>query len=372
MEFNINILPEAVSEREKSLKALQDMSRGEITNITSRALFREEPLEQRLVSLVQDIETARFWGILSTIDGYWHQTPNFDGMMKEMEATREWARSTFPHHHLEKLLNIVVNQALLRPYVNFAPGTQKPHVVLYEELVEKPGSMFARSVTPDLKRRLNNGRFWESLPEVTCSVNSGAAIRHVEEVLVHHYDALELSFVPKGLLMMKDVMGRMSLEKIALRHIGDTGIEKYQHLVGRIDQAGVADANAVEELLVPYALAVLSWDSDLDCPHFCGVDDDDGHRGMFQLKLQSPVLQKYLARPKLQDRVAEHLARDADTQIFDGVPYYEFVNEALGLMPDRPAVFQRFRDYLEKFGKQEFIYHSRRNGVELETGTTTH
>ena len=224
-------------------------------------------LEPKEASLLEDMLTARFWGTLGKVDGFTyngHDLIIFNPSETEREykeqaiKTREWAQQAFGPYQLNKILNIAVNQALTRPFDNARPGTYRAHAILYRELVEKESSLFAEAVTPDFKKRLNNGRFWEELPDVCPGLNGGMGIRVVYDVLMNHFEDLEAGFAPEGLALMSlEIENKKSLGDLSLHLLGEEAMSKYVSFVRKIDESNAIRSVDVELLLQPYLSTVL-------------------------------------------------------------------------------------------------------------------
>jgi hypothetical protein len=127
---------------------------------------------------------------LGQIDGFPKDTPI------EQEAARAWAKETFMDLELDELFNLSAAIALTMPFGEAGcPGRQKGHSHLYALVIEKPNSMFRKKFNDEQVKILQNGRFWEQIPEI----KSGRGAPIVEDVLLNHYKDLSLDFVPKGI-----------------------------------------------------------------------------------------------------------------------------------------------------------------------------
>ena len=85
--------------------------------------------DPRIKSLFKDLNSGRYWGALTLIDGHSddkhpffyypdHKSPNIQ--RKERHEARAWARRSFNDAGLEKILNICTNTALLTPFGTLA------------------------------------------------------------------------------------------------------------------------------------------------------------------------------------------------------------------------------------------------------------
>lgn len=183
----------------------------------------------RLLSLGQDLLHARFWGVLNGIDGY--ASPH---KLEESIITRAWAQERFTPHQLEQLLNIAVNQALLKPYKTAWPGTNKGHSILYRELVEKEESRFAQVVTVNFRRRLNNGRFWENIPDLQ-RYRGESSFSLMNDVLENHFTDLDPQFVPQGLELMNAAASDIVLSP-EIRFLSKTALNRYKTFISSLTE----------------------------------------------------------------------------------------------------------------------------------------
>ena len=202
MAFNIQLLPDDKDSLESSTNKIIGEAGQFVAGMLGRSLWRTDAdslaLDRGEALLIKDILQGRFWGTLSYVDGRKYERGDDlatllahretkETVAAKNEATRKWAKERFTDFELETILNITVNQALLRPYTTSWPGTRKGHSALYDELVVKEGSMFREAVTDEFRKRLNNGRFWEDLPDVKLSLNYGHGADVVHDVLENHF-----------------------------------------------------------------------------------------------------------------------------------------------------------------------------------------
>ncbi len=337
--------------------------------------------DQRPALLARDLLTGRFWGVLSCVDGTSYEVPEGfystetrEGRARKNETIRVWARNNFSHFELEEILNLAVNQALLRPYNIPLPGTLRGHSILYSELVEKEGSMFKEAVTADFRKRLNNGRFWEELPNAKVYLDSGRGIWVIKDVLKNHFADLDVDFaVPQGLDLMRFAAdGRKlgELGDVGLKYAGETAVDKYAQFLQAIDENKKLSAESAEELLKPYLLTVLGWDDDLDDPYYNGeIDFDNIQRGKFQDKLKAPVLQKYLKdSPEMQKCAAKVLAGGIDgigSRSNEYGQYSKFVREVLDHVPNPKAIMGLMMQELLNETGIRFFQKSEKHGQSL-------
>ena len=343
MDYQINLLPYDVDSREASKIKIQEQAQDFVENILHRYITDPTrfPFNDKLAILARDMLNTRFWGVLGIVDG---QRSDIVFSSKEQAtaeniATRAWAQQQFQRHELEDILNIAVNQALLHPRNTGWPGTRRGHSVLYQELVKKEGSIFSGAVTEEFRKRLQNGRFWESLPDVQVGLNEGHGIYVVREVLEHPED-LDITFVLSGLELLKFSLENRSLDNIQLHYVGEKALDNYAAFLLQVDAQGKTVLADMEMLLRPYVSAVLQWDGDREGPYYNGKRDSDHVKvGKFQDKLRAPLLQKYLAEsPSVQQHMATILSEGIKYKSGgcfnnDG-QYPKFVKEVLEIVPN--------------------------------------
>lgn len=376
--YTLKLLPTDSESIQKSRIQVITDAQDFVTRRFSERIYAKKSLELEEMSLLEDMLTARFWGTLGKVDGFIY---NFDFIsnlgeqekVKEQAIkTREWAQQNFRPYELDKILNIAVNQALIRPFENARPGTYRAHSILYRELVEKEGSLFAEAVTPDFKKKLNNGRFWEGLPDVRPGLNGGIGIHVVYDVLMNHFDDLEVEFAPEGLaLMSPEIKNQKSLENISLHTLGEEAMGKYVSFVEKIAESNVINTEKVEILLQPYLFAVLGWDGEMRTPYYDGQEDYDNNmekRGRFQDKLQVPVMQKYLASSeKLRTDVANRLARGVSHTSNEYGEYARFMQEVLGAIPDGKKLMKPILEKIHTEAGLRFFAKGKEHGYDLFT-----
>ncbi|MBI4141153.1 hypothetical protein HY485_04930 [Candidatus Woesearchaeota archaeon] len=350
MDYRLNFLPEDVAKKPQSC--------GEIVKRAYE--FKEEYLKKhsdkksdRLNLLFQDLANTRFWGVLSLVDGcYNHSNPDSP---EKMQLARVWAKEFFTESELEDLLNICVNEALLAPLRTGWPGSTRGHKILYRELVEKPDSLFKGFVDEEFRKRLNNGRLWELLPDLSPGLNNGVAYVVVSDVLDNHLDDISVSFVPKGF----ELYCVNYCSKPYLCWLSDKTIDNYVRFVELIDceksKVGISEG-VVAELLVPYVLETVTLQGfDDDYP---GLPRFDGeHSKDYKARLQEPFVAQYLAK---NDVVRDALAKDLSDKCSWG-DREDFVFKVIEVLPDPFEFLSRVsalvdgsqlrRDFLQKIRK---------------------
>jgi hypothetical protein len=267
--------------------------------------------DPNMVSLFEDLRDGRFWGTLALIDGYAQRTEHpsygptnrsFENSTKKRQEARIWARKNFSVAELEKILNIAVNTAFLTPFgASGWPGTTRAHSVLYQELVEKEHSMFFGVVDKPLKRRLNNGRFWEELPDMHPGTNGGLSYEIVGDVLEANFHDLDIDFAQKGfeLMFRRNSMLRSiaydSRQLFELHGLNNRAIDLYLNFVRRLDKSrqkiGITKKD-ISYLVAPYVVELLETRGQNESiPRFNGSSED------FKARLEDPMVRSYLNRP---------------------------------------------------------------------------
>src|SRR3989338_913734 len=372
MNYTLKLLPTDTKSITQSKRKVMEDTQRFISRRLGRVIYEKENLDNGEIIFMKDLLDTRFWGALHQLDGAPYNSHNHlltpEICQKQALQARQWAQEHFTKGELGDLLNIIVNQALTKPLETNWPGTERGHSILYCDLVDKENSMFASAVTPEFKKQLNNGRFWEELSDVQAGLNHGVGIQIVYEVLMHHYDDLDPEFAPQGIKMMAlKSKNRKSLEHIRLHHLEEKGMEKYVSFVGKIDEAAVTNAGDIELLLQPYFPAVLRWDNDRDSPYYDGQKDwDEVQRGHFQEKLQIPVIQKYLA---FSDYLRKQVAKD----LAEGVPYQEdkfgdyarFMQDVLTIVPEGKKLMKQILTEVHADAGLRFFAKGKEHGYDL-------
>jgi len=372
MKYQLHLLPTDAKSLPQSRLKLMEMSQSFVSGMLryKRMGSLSEPVEQAEINLMKNILDARFWGILQNVDGTQsvgsqHHEKTYQ---EQTEKNREWGKKRFTDHQLEKLLNIAANQALLKPLKTSWPGTYRGHSILYRELVSKEESIFKEAVTPEFKKRLNNGRFWEELPEVKPSLNNGQGIRVVYDVLMNYFDDLDADFAVQGIELMKQERTETrSLEDISLYCLGEEAMEKYVSFLEKIDERNVIKPTKIEMLLQPYLAAVLRWDGDMDSPYYNGeVNYDDEKRGRFQDKLQLPLVQKYLdSSEELQKNVAKKFSQNVGFAQNEYGQYAQFMQEVLNVLPDGKKLMKMILQEMHAEAGLRFFAQGKEHGYDL-------
>ncbi len=246
-------------------------------------------IDQKLGVLFADLGNGRFWGVLAMIDG---DNSSFrpDSPEKRQEA-RDWARTKFTAAELNEILEICIETALTVPQETAWPGTDKGHSIIYREIVAKKDSMFADMVSPEFKARLNNGRFWEELPDMKGWLNHGIAYRHVEDVLVNHFEELDLEFAGQGYKMFERNSGTSTATDFDLRGLSDKAKKRYVSFIRRVNNdrnKSKLTFDQIAHLVKPYVELVIGED-----------DYPQNSKKSFIERLNDTMVSEYLTKSDL-------------------------------------------------------------------------
>jgi len=299
--FKLQLLPEDPANiefsREKIRQEIKDYE-------TAYYSSHPESVGDRKVGLLfQDLYQGGYWRILNAVDGYSRISsciPFFERKSpleyrQERQRARIWGRRTFGDEGLGKLLNLAVNEAFLAPYGTEGwPGLTRPHSILYEDLVEKDDSIFSGVIGPELKRRLNNGRFWEELPDMWPWLNAGSSFRIAGDVL-EATPALDVNFAPRGfeIFHSRRVMGKKDPKTPAFKLglLSNKTIDFYLSFVKRIqvskEELGISE-NDIAYLVAPYVVELMNV-TEQDIPRFNSPGSPD-----FRERLRDPMISHYL------------------------------------------------------------------------------
>jgi hypothetical protein len=150
------------------------------------------------------------------------------------EAHENFERA--PKEEVQEAFTLAVNSALLKGYTPGAPGYQRGHSILFDGVASNPQSLFYNSITPEFERRLHNGRFWENLARLDSSLNGGNAYNLVEDVLVHHYNDLDMGFLPNGIAIFN-------------RNLQDAGMRNDFTLAGTNNRFGAVEGLSLRAIM---------------------------------------------------------------------------------------------------------------------------
>lgn len=300
----------------------------------------EKQLDEGIVRLFNDMNTAGYWHVLNRIDGN-DASPH--GKAHEQERlergieARKWAKANFTEEELRAILGIVIDTALMGIHSNSGqPGFRRGHTILYSHLVTKAESMFAGLPSPALIKRLNNGRLWENLAYLHVSADQYS--KEVKDVLSSHREDLDPDFFEQGYEIFKRNNGEDVILGPCLFSLQDTEVMTYWGFVQELDQSVYVKKEKEERkrvarenrdryrhetyyteppktdsriafLVKPY-LHYLHLHTPLEHRRF-----DDRTR---EDRFSDPVLQKYLEE---SDMLREALAQDLQDYLEDAPDY---------------------------------------------------
>ncbi len=271
MGYTINLLPhESAEQLEVSREQIRNRARDFVTEYRAKG-----EVTSTAEGILENLQHGGFWYV-------------FDGVEKRLPE--------FTPVDLQSILDIAVNYALLMPLGQGArPGLSRGHAVLHEKLVQKTDSIFREALTPDFEKRLNNGRLWESLPELAGLSDSYTVVR---DVLVKHYDDLSDDFIPQGLAIFK--RNRQMVEHLDLSPFRKTTLDRYGSFLERVDAKKGDNVRDLEILVAPYlvTLADLNEEWEFEIP----PDSPGGIKEVFA----KPYINQYLQN---SDFVRNALAR---------------------------------------------------------------
>lgn len=201
-------------------------------------------ITQDLGVFFRALQDGGYWEALSYIDGSnnWFQPD----LPERRQERRLWAKGYFNDSELNAILDICVDTALTIPIETNSPGTYRGHIILFRELVEKPDSMFREAVTDDVRKRLNNGRFWEAIPDMMLALNMGIGYRVVEDVLINYFEDLDPKFAREGYSIFRRNRGEKQL--FDLKGLSKEAIEKYRYFIDHINKGPIPTLSRIDEL----------------------------------------------------------------------------------------------------------------------------
>jgi hypothetical protein len=287
-------------------------------------------IDQAIGALFADVQSGRFWGVLAWIDGGFNEfRPDPE---EKRQAAREWAHQNFTHYELQRLLDICVDTALIVPNQTSWPGTDKGHSILHRELVQKPDSMFREAVTPEFRRRLNNGRFWEEIPNMIVGVNGHLGYHIVDDVLTQDFDDLDVSFAPEGYEIFTRNYGEQM--PFDIRFLSDTGVDRYAEYFSKVNRQRdelKLTPEQLAHLVRPYATVILETQGDDYDPRF----EKNGERSYIQ-RLQEPLVVEYATESEL---VRSSMAKALELHLVYG--NWQHALEVLPHVPNPQDMFHR-------------------------------
>ena len=245
----------------ESVVALDERAQKLSDEITGYRGFNSDPTKRsNLDWLAHDIRYLRFWNILGWIGGYSSQKDEDEKRHARLEAELD-----FSYDKLERMFNIIVNSALFAEKQG-APGYDRGHTILHDAIASNRHSMFYESFPEQLHKRLINGMFWEIVGE-----RNYAGHRHLEDVLMNHFNDLKTSFATRGLKLFS--RNSVCRKAVTLYFSEENGlsrkaIRKYGEFVKKLDKRMFAlnlSPHDIKPLAEAYIDAVNGKD-EWDCP----------------------------------------------------------------------------------------------------------
>lgn len=322
----------------------------------------DKQMDGRTMSLFKSLQTGRFWDVLYQLDGCnsWN-----DCDTKEVsEEKRRWAKENFTHWELNKLLELAVGVAIAVPFEIGAPGSKRGHSILYRELVEKEDSIFKGSVNPEFEKRLNNGRFWEELADmVGHSYNFSYNV--VEDVLMNHFQDLDLEFAPEGYQIFKRNEGEN--KSYSVSELSDRALNRYIAFIGKIQEKSGRFGLTPEQmahLVRPYIQAVIrtKGEDEFGEPRF----PEDKPRS-FVKRLHEPIAVEYLTHSNM---VRTEVAKDLHLMACYGTRDLEYVFKLISNMPRPEDMFDLMiaSNHNPKYDLEEIVKQSLKENLDMPLG----
>ncbi len=350
----------------------------EILSLKSYGETYNLPNEMKsMATFFNDLDVARFWGTIEFVDG---RLPNQNSSASLFEPTsvkdtlkknienREKAKTLFSHDDLEKILNIAVNQALLVPKETSMPGTYIGHSILFDELVEKKDSIFNGVVDENFRKRLNNGRFWKLLPDMSTGLNHGYGYAVVDDVLVNYPGDFDAAFFPKkGFEIFYRNRGeRMHFD---LSHLRDKAVDKYFKFVNDI-HLNMSDDESfkhTQHLLKPLILELIQfYDSDYNKEELRFKGNKDKCKAMLKSKIIQDCLKKSeLAGKAVAEHFETHIAYGHDQDRNETISYMGLIPNPTDFLEKLLNVNHGSTSFHNRRDIAKFVYECGKSGVDL-------
>lgn len=367
--YRLQILPDEPSQIEHSRERIkQEIKDFQSSYLTNNPHKKDD---ERIKLLFKDLNDGRFWGTLSYMDGA--SNPQYSPFLerstpheqrKKRENVRLWARQNFSDANLEQILNVAVNTAFLAPFGTYGwPGLTRPHSILYRELVEKTDSMFSGIIDGQFRKRLNNGRFWEELPDMWSYLNSGLSFHVVADVLESNFGDLDVSFAPKGFRIfygktdvVKSDPGRPCFE---LSLLNNRAIDLYLKFLKRLDlsrnEVGISEED-IGYLVAPYVVEVLNTRE--GAPRFNGRKSED-----YKTRLRDPMINHYVNNSK---HVRKVMVGSVDLRLCYG-SNKPMVRDFIDVLDDKTQFLSGVLYRAESYNKSRIVEELKRLGIEVNT-----
>lgn len=224
--------------------------------------YRKFRKGQRWSTFVGDIEYHVFWHVLNFIDG------SFIKDRGDRISAQSEARECFDSEQTQELFTFAVNAALYTDKTG-KPGYEKGKTILFERVADDSGSRFSRVITPEFRKILVNGVFWENL--IGFNWYSHSEMYRVENVLLRNFSDLSIAFAPAGLANMKKrtmgpidlVFGNVGIGDQDEEMISEVAVEQFFRFMTELDahrtDLGIS-RDDMKMLMKPYIEAVDARD----------------------------------------------------------------------------------------------------------------
>lgn len=282
------------------------------------SLNHDRVIDQRAGLVFEGLQNGGFWNTLSILDG----SPNEDP--QKVNEKRQWAKSTFSEHELHTIFDLAVTIALTTPYgTDGAPGRKRGHSILHDRVAARPDSIFHHELDDEMKKRLNNGRFWEELPDMVGGLNLNRSYQAVNDVLLNFSEDLDPAFAKTGLVILE--RNKRPGDDWNLELITKPAIDKFAEFVTKInfqrEELGITQ-DQLAQLVAPYAEMVVGYNEG-----DYGVRKANyplhGKRS-YTKRLHEPLLAEYVSESTLvRRRIANTNQADIRHMIgvLDQIPY---------------------------------------------------
>jgi hypothetical protein len=279
LDFDVIIYPNHQDVLKESLEKVNQ-------DLDELNFFDSNSLKNKIYKNLCD---GNYKSALATIDGLKSNTE------EELIKIQKKSMNLFSHDELRRIFNLIMNEAFLNNGMRTTPENSNdisagflsdfiPHRILYEELVNKPISLFSKVVNDQLKDLLFNGAFWETTM-LTYDVNYKGTDKNskfVEDILLKEFNKLDAGKSKQGiekLLQMsqeiKVYINRKQKEWIRLGYdfndMSPDAVRNYFAFVKEIYDKKVIE-NKPEEIIGYLLLPVLDYELN---EGFCDADEDD-------------------------------------------------------------------------------------------------
>lgn len=265
----------------------------------------EKAQDPKMIDLLDSVTNGAFWRALAILDGpadgalqgdFLHTYTESDYEERRKHA-RDWTSQNFKGNDLNKLFEIIQEQAVNPQTFYGAPGDIRGHSTLLAHVVDKEGSIFADKILPEDKKRFVNGAFWEEL-------GYGRTLSSLERVLEEHASELDPELVDEGIKLYERNRA-MGGHEANINRFSTPALDSYLDFVKRINDQKVELAipdEIVDLLLKPYVKAVISPDFDDAAalrfgPKYDPVTEQEIIPvDSYIVRLQDPLVTEFLAR----------------------------------------------------------------------------